>query len=129
MAASRASLGTVFRVDAKAEGMAVAVGGWAPVKDSDGVIQKSLSPWFHVRLTKEEAPWAFAKGLPAGAISSLELLASLMGVVLLAPADRSGAGVVGITGLTDSQVSAAVVARGMSTTYPLCCVAMELAAQ
>ena len=32
-------------------------------------------------------------------------------------------------GLTDSQVSAAVVARGMSTTYPLCCVAMELAAQ
>ena len=36
---------------------------------------------------------------------------------------------VGITGITDSQVSAAVVSRGMSTAYPLCCVVMELAAQ
>ena len=34
-----------------------------------------------------------------------------------------------ITGFTDSQVSASVVARGMSTAFPLCCVVMELAAQ
>ena len=32
-------------------------------------------------------------------------------------------------GLTDSQVAANVVGRGMSTAYPLCCVCMELAAQ
>ena len=34
-----------------------------------------------------------------------------------------------VQGLTDSQVSSNVVARGLTTTYPLCCVAMELAAQ
>ena len=38
-------------------------------------------------------------------------------------------GVVGVTGLTDSQVSSEVVSRGLTTAFPLCCVAMELAAQ
>ena len=32
-------------------------------------------------------------------------------------------------GLTDSQVAAHVVTRGMSSAYPLCCVCMELSAQ
>ena len=34
-----------------------------------------------------------------------------------------------VTGLTDSLVSASVVTRGLTTTFPLCAVAMELAAQ
>ena len=88
-----------------------------------------MSKWFHIRLTEEEAPWAFSRGLPSSSISTLELLASLVGLVLLVPAGTPGAGTIMITGLTDSQVSASVVARGMSTAYPLCCVAMEMAAQ
>ena len=36
------------------------------------------------------------------------------------------AGTVSVTGFTDSQVSAA---RGLTTAFPLCCVAMELSAQ
>ena len=34
-----------------------------------------------------------------------------------------------VTGFTDSLVSASVVSRGLTTTFPLCAVAMELAAQ
>ena len=34
-----------------------------------------------------------------------------------------------VTGLSDSQVSAAVVTRGLSTAFPLCAVAMEFSAQ
>ena len=40
-----------------------------------------------------------------------------------------GAALVTIRGDTDSQVSASVVAKGASTSFPLCAVAMELAAQ
>ena len=49
--------------------------------------------------------------------------------MLLAPEKTGGSAMVTMTGLTDSQVAAHVVARGMSTTYPLCCVVMELSAQ
>ena len=124
--------GASLRVDAKAEGHVVAVGGWAPKKDKDGVIDPALSPWFYVQLTKENAPWAFVRGLPARTISTLELFATTVGLVLLAPPelDCPGAsGLVSVTGLTDSQVSANVVARGLTTSYPLCTMAMELAAQ
>ena len=124
-----ANNGAIFRVDAKAEGMAVAIGGWAPVLDQHGVIDIKLSKWFSIRLTPEDAPWAFSKGLPARSISALELLASTAALVLLSPATLPGKGTVVATGVTDSQVASSVVAKGMSTTYPLCCVAMELAAQ
>ena len=124
--------GSVLRVDAKAEGLTVAVGGWAPVRDERGQIDVSRSPWLSLTLTKENAPWAFVKGEPARAISTLELLATTVGLVLLSPKELSAPGVAGtvaMTGLTDSQVSSAVVTRGLTTSYPLCTVAMELAAQ
>ena len=71
--------GSLMRVDAKAEGMTIGVGGWQPTADADGVIQKSLSPWFCVKLDATSAPWAFHKCLPYKTISSLELLASTIG--------------------------------------------------
>ena len=83
-------------------------------------------------MTEADAPWAFVKGLPAGKISTLELLASTVGLLLLAPERLSNEGAIGaiaITGLTDSQVAAKVLQRGISTKFPLCCVAMELAAR
>ncbi len=46
---------------------------------------------------------------------------------LLAANDTDG--MIRVTGHTDSQVSANVVSCGMSTSFLLCCVAMELAAR
>ena len=123
---------SVLRVDAKAEGMAVAVGGWAPRRDATGAIRVDKSPWFSVKLTEANAPWAFVRGVPARAIRTLELLATTLGLVLLAPAELDApgaAGLVAVTGLTDSEVSSAVVTRGLTTAFPLCAVAMELSAQ
>ena len=107
----------VLRVDAKAEGLVVAVGGWSPHYNPDGTIDTSRSPWFHVRLTERDAPWAFVKGLPARAISTLELLATLVGLVLLAPPalDAHGAaGTVAVTGLTDSHADVPVSTLGIT---------------
>ena len=50
--------GALFRVDAKAEGMTVAIGGWAPVVDQSGAVRTDLSRWFSLRLSAEDAPWA-----------------------------------------------------------------------
>ena len=121
-----------MRVDANAEGVSISVGGWQPMADGDGVIQKSLFPWFCVKLDSTSAPWAFHKGLPYKTISSLELLASTIGVMFLSPAassSSSSSGLVSVTGFTDSMVSTNVITRGLSTSFPLCLVAMELAAQ
>ena len=60
------------------------------------------------------------------------MLATTLGLVLLAPPELKNegtAGTVAVTGLTDSQVASAVVTRGMTTTFPLCAIAMELSAQ
>ena len=90
-----------------------------------------LSLVFH-SLAEEDAPWACVKGAPSRAISTLELLATTLGLVLLSPVELSEEGVAGsvtVTGFTDSQVSSSVVTRGLTTAFPLCAVAMELAAQ
>ena len=51
-------LGEVFRLDAKAEGENVAIGGWRcradrPTREAE---------WFAVTLNRRNAPWAFARG-------------------------------------------------------------------
>ena len=102
-------MGSVLRVDAKAEGLTVAVGGWAPVRDEKGQIDVSRPPWFSLTLTRENAPWAFVKGEPARAISTLELLATTVGLVILSPKALNAPGVAGtvaMTGLTDSHQEA-----------------------
>ena len=131
-ASRRTALGLVMRVDAKAEGMEVGIGGWLPTAGPDGAIDKSISPCFAMTLTETDAPWAFEKGPPFKVISALELLASTVGFMLFKDkfftepnCDVS----VLVTGITDSQVSANIITRGMSSVYPLCCIAMELAAQ
>ena len=95
----------LMRVDAKAEGLCVGIGGWAPVYTPEGTIDKSRSPWFSLKLEESVAPWAFARGLPARAISTLELLATTVGLVLLAPPELEagpGDGMTHVAGLTDS---------------------------
>ena len=82
-----------------------------------------------MKLTEEEAPWAFERGLPARSISALELLATCVGLILLVPPEKSGRGTITASSLSDSQVASAVASKGMTTAFPLCALNMELAAQ
>ena len=123
-----------MRVDAKAEGDLITLGGWLPVCDGDGMPRTELSPWYSVDLDKTNAPWAYCKGEPYRTVSALELIASTAGLVIFEKWMPTAAGgpceaAVQVTGFTDSQVSAAVVDKGMTTSFPLCVVAMELSAQ
>ena len=121
-----------MRVDAKAEGETVVIGGWKPVRDSQGQLLKHSSVWFSVVLTKESAPWAFQGGKPYTKVAALELLATTVSLVIFRSTlitDEYEEGAVEVTGHTDSAVSAHVVARGITTAFPLCIVAMELSAQ
>jgi len=97
-----------------------------------GPIDKGVSPWFALKLTAAEAPWAFDRGRPFEAISSLELLATAVAIMAVAPEadpDEPLAGMVAATAHTDSMVASQVIGRAMATSYPLCLVAMEAAAQ
>ena len=72
------------------------------------------------------------RGLLARAISAPELLATPIGLVVLTPdvlSEPGAAGTVMVSGFTDSLVSSSVVSRGLTSSFPLCVVAMELAVQ
>ena len=123
-------LGELFRLDAKAEGQEVAIGGWL---SAEGRATKD-APWFAVRLTRKNAAWAFARGEPFRTIASLELLGALVGVMVLLPTklfDRAA----GSTGLvtfgcaTDNQGNSFLMDRLMTTKYPLGLILIELSHQ
>ena len=68
-------LGEVFRLDAKAEGENVAIGGWRCA----GAASTRDAAWFAVQLNRRNAPWAFSRGEAIRTIASLELLGVLVG--------------------------------------------------
>ena len=125
-----------MRVDAKAEGLLICIGGLMPVASSDGRISVKDSPWFSVVLDEITAPWAYSKGEPYRTISALELLATLVALLvfhkfLAQTSDKSYAkvGLSVVEGFTDSRVATHVAGHMSSTKFPLCVVAMELSAQ
>ena len=123
-----AQLGEIFRVDAKAEGDTVAIGGW---RSADGTKAADAS-WFSVSLTRSNAPWAFARGEPFRTIASLELLASLVGLMVLVPEGEGkgdAAGTLSLSCGTDNQGNSYLLDRMLTTKYPLAVVLMELAHQ
>ena len=82
-----------WRIDAKAEGQLVVLGGWEPVRDAAGKLDKGASRWFSVELTKDTAPWAYERdGQPFRVIAALEAMASLVSFVLFAPEPRTQSG-------------------------------------
>ena len=108
------------------------VAGWRPHTDAEGRIHKECSAWFAVELNESIAPWAYTRGEPYRVISALELLASTIALMVFGPAECLPVpctAAVSITGETDSQVATSVVAKGATTSFPLCAVAMELASQ
>ena len=78
-------LGEVFRLDAKAQGNDVAIGGW---RGQQGRPTKE-AVWFAVALNRQNAPWAFARGETFRVIASLELLGALVSVMVLLPEHSS----------------------------------------
>ena len=125
--------GHLFRVDAKAEGEAIVLGGWRPVTRPDGSIDMARSPWFSLRLDRSSAPWAYSKsGEPFRVISALELLATTISFMVFSPDPLQGQRQrfgVRVSSWTDSQVSVASTRKGVSSAYPMCLAQMELAAQ
>ena len=127
-AAKRSDLGEVFRLDTKAEGEEVAIGGWR----TSGGGKTADAPWFAVRLNRRNAPWAFARGEAFRTIASLELLGILVSVMVLLPDDEMRAeslGTVSLTCGTDNQGNSYLLDKLMTTKYPLGVVLMELACQ
>ena len=70
--------GEIFRVNAKAEGDCVVIGGW----ESFGDCSPSEARGFSIVLDKASAPWAYAKGEPFRTIAALELLGALFAFML-----------------------------------------------
>ena len=117
----------VFKADAKAEGKQVVLGGW----ECRGRTPTTQARWFSMEITEAQAPWFFPKGEPYRAIAPLELLATVVCTVMFKRPEHAGRHDVMhlISGATDNQGNSYVVAKLMSSRYPLSVVAMELASQ
>ncbi len=127
----RSKLAEAPRVDARAEGDAIGLGGWLPTRDGSGVIATSASPWFSFQLDRASAPWAYARnGQPYRSIASLEALAALTAVVAFGDAfPPSTDGTLLIPGVTDNRGNRYALSRLQGTRFPLSAVVMELSAQ
>eukprot|EP00438_Fugacium_kawagutii_P021260 Skav214659 [mRNA] locus=scaffold1706:67894:68805:- [translate_table: standard] len=115
----------LFRVDAKAEGDLVVVGGW----ETGGCEDTASSRWFSVTLTRKNAPWVFLKGAPFRNIASLELTAVLVATIVFGRdlSDFSSRPRIIVTGSTDNLGNMHVLRHFMSCKFPLSVVVMELA--
>ena len=118
-------VGMAFRADAKAEGQLACVGGWECL----GGVGPSEARWFSLELTRENAPWAFSRGEPFRTIAALELFATLLCIVAFGDKLQSRRGMVGLSGVTDNLGSTFVLARMMSSKFPLVVILTEVAAQ
>ena len=75
----RAVVGDGLRVDAQASQETLGLGGWRPERNMDGGIDPFLSTWFHVRITKQNCPWAHAKDGETYVIASLDSVGDAAG--------------------------------------------------
>ncbi len=117
----------VFRIDAKAEGEKIVVGGWESYKNQE----THQARWFSTELNRRNAAWAYVKGDPFRSIASLELVAVLTAVMLFAPQAewRGGRSRITITATTDNLGNTFVMQKYASCKFPLSIVVMELACQ
>ena len=113
----------LFRADAKAEGEEIWIGGWCVADSAD----LSRCRWFSERLNRQNASWAFLAGEPFRAIASLEMLATLVGLVVFG-LGAEGRASVSCSASTDNLGNTCVLRRWLTTKYPLSCFVMEIAA-
>ena len=116
-----------FRIDAKAEGEKVVIGGW----ESMGASQTHGSRWFSMSLDRKSAPWAFVKGEPFRSIAALELTAVLVAVKLFCVDGvwKDKRATLTLTAYTDNVSNTYVLKKYMSSKFPLSVILLELAAQ
>ena len=60
---TRSSWKEAWRVDAHADENGVGAGGWWPRANERGQIETRIFPWFAIRVTPENAPWARRQGV------------------------------------------------------------------
>lgn len=116
-----------FRVDAKAEGECIVIGGW----EVYGGVSVDRARWFSVTLNRKNAPYTYVKGEPFRSIATLELCAVLVAVMLFGKelVETDGKSVLTLSASTDNLGNTYVLKHFMSCKYPLSIVVMELAAQ
>ena len=108
------------------EGEDVMLGGWRPASDGS----TKGAPWFRVRLTRKNAPWAFKCGEPFRRIASLELFTTLLCVMLLVSEEDKETGLqLRLTSETDNLGNTHAVSKLMTTRFPLVAFLAELALQ
>ena len=120
--ATSKELGLLFKADTKGEIDKVVIGGW----ECRGGTVESEARWFSLTILPSDAPWLFDKGHSSKTIASGELLATLASVQLFCADDSPGEGSMGMSGLTDNRGNTFVLAKMLSTKYPLAIVLMQL---
>jgi hypothetical protein len=120
------NLGVLFKTDTKGEADHVVLGGYEFHPDKG----TKESRWFSTKLTVEQAPWIFEKCHSSRTIASTELLSTLLAVYLFVPIPEEDplptSGVIYCQGVTDNQTNSYVVAKLMTTSFPLAAVLMQL---
>jgi hypothetical protein len=120
---TRSEMGVVFKTDARADEDGAWVGGWEPHPSGD----TRRSRWFAVKVTEDWASWAFVKKNPQRVIAALELLGTLLGVILFSDRWQKGSkGCMIGQAITDNKGNSFIVAKQMSTKYPITLLLMEL---
>ena len=112
-----------FRADATASDDIVAIGGW----ECAGCTPPAQARWFAVELTRKAHPWVWRDGEPFRKIAGLELLASLYCVEAFGDANGGRPALLTMSGTTDNRGNSHVVARLLTTKFPLVAVLMQVA--
>ena len=114
-----------FRTDARAEGSEMWIGGWCT---ADSKHPKQCR-WFAEKLDHTKAAVFYMAGQSYRSIEALEMLASLVALLLFRPdQERKGSvrGVVNVCSAgTDNKGNTYVLARWLTTSFPLIAVLME----
>ena len=121
-----------WRVDVKAEGEELGIGGWWPTADSAGVVSKAHSLRFSVQLTPQSAPWACRRdGEIFKLIATLESLGLLLTLMVYGPSQEREARhqVIQLPAFTDNKGNGYAINKLMTTKFPLCAIVMELSTQ
>ena len=129
---SRTSWTQAWRVDAHADDEGVGVGGWWPQTNERGQATTWDSPWFAVKITPDNAPWAFQRdGKAYRVIATLEALGLLLALLAFGPGESldNTALKIQVPAFTDNRGNGYVINKLMTTRFPLCAIVMELAAQ
>jgi len=113
-----------FLADAMASDTRVGIGGWERLEGRPA----AESPWFAEEFTPAEAPWIFAQGQDQAfrKIAALELIGTIACVRLFGNKERHLGESVVMSGLTDNKGNSHILAKLMTTSFPLCAVLLQL---